>query len=290
MMTYALFDIGGTKTRVAVSRDLISFDEPMKFDTPRHYEDGVTAIAEVIKKLRGDEKITRVAGGIRGPLLPDHSGIVDDDILVEWRQKSFVNDLEKHIDAPVLLENDAALAGLGEAHFGAGKGFSIVAYHTVSTGMGGVRIVDGNIDRNKSGFEPGHQTIDMDKSVCPTCASTDLEDYISGTALEKRFGKKPYEIPQSDPVWDELAHWLAHGLKNTIVYWSPDVLVLGGSMIVGDPRILLSDITRHTEALLGGLVPCPPVKDALLADVGGLYGAMALLLQRHKQELHQKVG
>ena len=279
MTMYALFDIGGTKTRVAVSRDLISFDEPMKFDTPRHYEDGVTAIAEVIKKLRGDEKITRVAGGIRGPLLPDHSGIVDDDILVDWRQKSLINDLGKLMNAPVLLENDAALAGLGEAHFGAGKGCSILAYLTVSTGVGGARIVDGKIDSNKSGFEPGQQIIDDDRT---------LEDYTSGTALEARFGKKPYEIPQSEPIWDELAHWLAHGLKNTIVYWSPDVIVLGGSMIVGDPRILLADIERYTKELLGDLMPCPPLKDALLADVGGLYGAMALLLQRHEQELHQK--
>src|SRR3989338_793694 len=102
MTMYALFDIGGTKTRVAASRDLTSFDEPMKFDTPRHYEDGVTAIAEVIKKVCGDEKITRVAGGIRGPLLPDRSGIVDNDILVDWRQKSFAHDLGKNIDAPVL--------------------------------------------------------------------------------------------------------------------------------------------------------------------------------------------
>ena len=287
---YALFDIGGTKTRVAVSRDLRSFDEPTTFDTPKNYEAGVAATAEAINRAAGDDIPVRAAGGVRGPLTAARTGIAHDDVLTDWQGKSFSEDVARLIGAPVLLENDAALAGLGEAHFGAGKGFSIVAYHTVSTGMGGVRIVDGNIDRNKSGFEPGHQTIDMDKSVCPTCASADLEDYISGTAMEKRFGKKPYEIPQSDPVWDELAHWLAHGLKNTIVYWSPDVLVLGGSMIVGDPRILLSDITRHTEVLLGGLVSCPPVKGALLADVGGLYGAMALLLQRHKQELHQKVG
>lgn len=276
---YGLFDIGGTNTRVAVSRDLKSFEKPMMFDTSQNYAEGITAITDAIKKASGGGKITHVAGGIRGPLLPDRSGISHDDVLIDWQGKPLVGDLGKIVDAPVSLQNDAALAGLGEAHFGAGKGFRIVAYHTISTGMGGARIVDGKIDTASRGFEPGHQTIDADQTLCPTCKSADLEDLVSGTALEKRFNKKPYEIPQGDPVWDELAHLLAHGLKNTTVYWSPDVIVLGGSMIVGDPRILLADIKRHTKALLDDLMPCPPIKDATLDDAGGLYGAMTLLSQ-----------
>ncbi|MBI4086625.1 ROK family protein [Candidatus Kaiserbacteria bacterium] len=282
---YALFDIGGTKTRVAVSDDLQGFGEPIKFDTPQAYGDGLAAVADAITKLAGGKHLDACAGGIRGPLLPDHSGIAGDDILIDWVGKSLARDLEKLTNAPVQIENDAALAGLGEAHFGAGKGYRIVAYHTVSTGVGGARIVDGKIDAASSGFEPGHQTIDIDKTVCPTCESGELEDLISGTALEKRTGKKPKETSQNDPVWDELAHYLAHGLKNTIAYWSPDVIVLGGSMILGDPRIKLEDVERHLTDLLAGLVSPPsadrrvgpPIKDALLADVGGLYGAMALL-------------
>jgi predicted NBD/HSP70 family sugar kinase len=277
---YALFDIGGTKTRVAVSNDLKSFEQPMIFDTPRQYEEGITAITDAIKEGSGGEQITAVAGGIRSPLNLEHSGIVHDDTLSDWQEKNLVHDIGERITAPVILENDADIAGLGEAHFGAGKGFPIVAYLTVSTGVGGARIVDGKIDAHSLGFEPGKQIIDSDQTLCPPCKSGTLEDYTSGTAVEARFGKKPYEISQSDPVWDELAQWLAYGLKNTIVYWSPDVIVLGGSMIVGDPRILLENIERHIKALLGGdRIPCPPIKDATLADVGGLYGAMVLLSQ-----------
>jgi hypothetical protein len=64
------------------------------------------------------------------------------------------------------------------------------------------------------------------------------------------------------------------------LYWSPSVIVLGGSMIVGDPRILLEDIVRHTREVLGTLVPCPAIVDAVLRDEGGLYGAMALISQK----------
>ena len=286
---HALFDIGGTKTRVAVSGDLASFVEPVIFDTLHSYKEGIVAIADAIKKLSGGGHITGACGGIRGQLSADHSGMAHDDVLTDWQSKALTHDLGAHIGAPVLLENDAALVGLGEAHFGAGKGFPIVAYHTVSTGMGGARIVHGKIDVNSMGFEPGHQTIDADHTLCPTCGteSVDLEDYISGSAIEARFHKKPYEIEQKDAVWDELAHWLAHGLKNTIVYWSPDVIVLGGSMIVGDPRILLSDIQKHTAEVVGDLMLMPPpIKDALLGDGGGLYGAMVLL----EQEGDKKAG
>jgi fructokinase len=132
------------------------------------------------------------------------------------------------------------------------------------------------------GFEPGHQDLDLDRSILGHRIPHTLENLVSGTALEKRRGVKPFEISQDDHVWDELAEYLAHGLKNTIVYWSPDIIVLGGSMIVGDPRILREDIERHTKALLGDFLPCPPIVDARFRDEGGLYGAMALIRQMNE--------
>jgi fructokinase len=90
-------------------------------------------------------------------------------------------------------------------------------------------------------------------------------------------GCKPYEIDQDDALWNQLAFFLAHGLRNTILYWSPDVIVLGGSMIVGDPRIFLDDIIQHTNDVVGEVTEVPLIVDAKLGDEAGLYGAMALL-------------
>jgi len=81
-------------------------------------------------------------------------------------------------------------------------------------------------------------------------------------------------------LWDQLANYLAHGLRNSILYWSPDVIVLGGSMIVGDPRILLDDIVKHTNAVVGEVTQVPLIVDAALGDNAGLYGAMAVLNQK----------
>lgn len=279
-MVYILFDIGGTKTRVAASADLQSVGKTVKFDTPLVYREGLAALVAGIREVAAGEEIKAIAGGIRGPLNHEKTGIVSDTALTDWVGRGVVPDLKKEFNVPVFLENDTAIVGLGEALFGAGKGYGIVAYHTVSTGVGGARIVNGRIDIASVGFEPGHQLLDIDRTVFGNTTVPTLQNMVSGTALEKRRGVKPYEIPQNDHVWEELAKYLAAGLKNTIVYWSPDVIVLGGSMIVGDPRIPLVPIISYTKAALGNLMPCPKIVDATLKDEGGLFGAMALIGQK----------
>ena len=282
MKNYIIFDIGGTKTRVARTHDLETYEEPVKFDTVPDGGAGIEKFIEVVKEVSQGEPITGMAGGLRGILDREKTMMVSDPggALKGWENEPLANILSEAFDAQVFFENDAAIVGLGEAVFGAGKGSEIVAYHTVSTGVGGAKIEHGKVDESAAGFEPGHQTLDIDRSIFNDGTTHTLENLVSGTALEKRRGVKPYEIPQDDPVWDELASYLAHGLKNTIVYWSPDKIVLGGSMIVGDPRIFLEDIVRHTKTVLGDTIPCPNIVDATLADEGGLYGAMALLRQR----------
>ncbi|MEN9920132.1 MAG: hypothetical protein RL538_25 [Candidatus Parcubacteria bacterium] len=279
---YVIFDIGGTKTRVAVSEDLKSYGTPIKFETPMQYEAGVEAICSAALELTGGKPITAIAGGIRGPLKKDKTGISNEVVLTDWINKPLTIDIENKLSAPVFLENDSAIVGLGEAVYGAGKEGAIVAYFTVSTGVGGARYVNGVLDVTSIGFEPGHQILDIDGSIFGSDTLHTLENLISGSALERRRGCKPYEIAQDDPVWDELAGYLAVGLRNAILFWSPDVIVLGGSMVVGDPRIMLEVIREKTVEALRGFVPCPIIVDAALRDEGGLYGAMALIKSKQK--------
>ena len=277
---YILFDIGGTKTRVAVTSDLETIIAVEKFDTPLLYREGLMAVVEAVRRLSAGAPIAGMAGGIRGPLNHEKTGIVSERVLTDWVGRALTKDLAKELGTPVYLENDTAIVGLGEVHYGAGKGYDIVAYHTVSTGVGGARYVHGKLDVVSVGFEPGHQILDIDRTILGSHISPTLENMVSGTALERRKGVKPYEIAQDDAVWDELAKYLANGLKNTIVYWSPEVIVLGGSMIIGDPRIFLEPIQKYTVEVLDGLLPCPVIVDAVLKDEGGLYGAMALIKEK----------
>jgi predicted NBD/HSP70 family sugar kinase len=276
-MSYIVFDIGGTKTRVALSEDLVTLNEVKSFPTPKSFKAGIEAMKKTIEEMKPKTPIKAICGGVRGLLNEQKSGIENDAILSGWAKSPITEAFSKHFKVPTYLENDTALAGLGEAVFGAGKGVDIFVYHTISTGVGGVKIVHGQIDEASSGFEPGHQVLDIDRTILGDEISPTLENLVSGAGLELRLGMKPREIPQEDTVWDELAEYLAQGLRNTILYWSPEVIVLGGSMILGDPKIPLDAIRKYTVEVLDGFVTCPFITTAMLGDEAGLYGAMAYL-------------
>jgi predicted NBD/HSP70 family sugar kinase len=276
---YILFDIGGTKMRLAFSKDAETFGEPRIVETPKDFKEGIASFVTIAKELASGEKIGGVAGGIAGPLNNEKSMLVNSPNISAWINKPLKTELEKALAAPVSIENDASLVGLGEATHGAGKGRRIVAYITVSTGVGGARIVNGKIDESSMGFEPGHQIInfDNDANICPGCNKQGhLEGYVSGNALEQQYGKKPYEI-EDEKIWDETAKILAIGLNNTIMHWSPDIVLLGGSMITKEPGISVKKVHYYLKDILR-IFPNPPlIEKAALQDIGGLYGALALL-------------
>lgn len=278
---YILFDIGGTKTRVARSDDLVSFGEPISFATPESSDEGIKKIADASLELSSGEKITAVAGGAPGPVEPGMGMLVTAPNLPHWGGVPIAQILGKELGTHGFLANDAALGALGEAHFGAGRGRGVIAFLTVSTGVGGARIVHGRLDDAALSFEPGHQIIDADKTLCPECDGNDLEAYVGGRSLARRYRKeKPYEV--SDPhVWNEkLPKFLAYGLHNMIVHWSPDIIILGGPMILGDPAISIPKTAEYLAAIPWERGHIPPIVKGELGDTAGLYGAMAFLKER----------
>ncbi len=261
--------------------------DPTVVATPKDFNEGIETLKRIIDNLvasnglarhdsaesKKDQTIEAIVGGIAGPLNAEKTGLVKSPNLSGWVGHDIKKALTEAYNVPVVLENDAALVGLGEANYGAGRGKNIVAYMTISTGVGGVRIVNGNIDESIQGFEPGHQIIDPDNTLCPTCDGNDLEAYISGVSVEKRFGKKPFEI-HDETVWDELAKFLAYGLNNTIVHWSPDIIVLGGSMM-NEVGISVPAVRKHLAEILKIFPSIPQIEKAELVDFGGLYGALS---------------
>ncbi|MDP3963631.1 MAG: ROK family protein [bacterium] len=275
---YLLFDIGGTNMRLAVSKDGKGFGEPVIVPTPQNFSSGIGEIARIAKELSGGEAITNGAGGIAGPLDRQRAMLVNAPHLSDWAKKPLKAELEKALTAPVHIENDAAMVGLGEAVYGAGKGHGIVVYITVSTGIGGARIVNGRIDSSAYGFEPGHQIIQFDSAItCPGCGGAGhLEGFTSGTAVERKYGKKPHDVTD-EAVWDEVAKYLAIGLNNTIVHWSPDAVVMGGSMMIKKPGVDINRVREYIDKTLTIFPNKPELKLAELGHVGGLWGALAYL-------------
>ena len=145
-----------------------------------------------------------------------------------------------------------------------------MTYITVSTGVGGTRIVDGKIDKKMYGFEPGRQFIDISAGEKGT-----LEDFISGSSIKATLNMEPYEI-NDESFWDGLAEKLSIGLYNIIWLWSPETIVLGGPMIVGNPSIDIKRIEFYLSKYDKKPKRLPKIKKAKLKDFGGLYGALVL--------------
>lgn len=258
--------------RFAVSKNGKEIGTLQITPTPQHnFEEGMRICKEMGELLRGKEGIEKVAGGIAGSFNKDHTALLRSPHIQGWIGKPLKERLEGIFGAPVSLENDAALAGLGEAIAGAGRGYGIVAYVAVGTGVGGVRIVDAKIDRNAAGFEIGHQIINYNDNENDKART--LEEYVSGSALQKRFGEKPEHISNPE-TWKETAEILAVGLRNTILHWSPDVLVLGGPVALQSAFSFELFKEYLTKSVLEVFPTAPKIKKAELGDKSGLYGAL----------------
>lgn len=277
---FILFDIGGTNMRVALSKDGETFGEPMIVETPKDFDAGMLMLKSLSAQLLNGEKLIAAGGGIAGTLSRDKTKFLNGPHLQGWNGKPIKAALEQAFGAQTFVENDTAIVGLGEAVAGAGRGYPIVVYMTVSTGVGGVRIVNQSIDVSAMGFEPGHQIIDVDGSLCKVsvCGTgLDFESQVSGSAVTARYGKKPFEITD-EAFWEEMARLLAYGLNNTIVHWSPDIVVLGGSMMkkIGIP---VDRVRAHLKGILNIYPELPKIEHSELGDIGGLHGALHFVKQ-----------
>lgn len=271
---HLLFDIGGTHTRIAFGESW-GVGEPLIFPTPQDFYEGVNLIAaEALKHAQGS-KITGAAGGIAGPLSADRRMMVSSPNLPLWARQPFAEALGKKLGIPVYLENDTALVGLGEIHYGGTDTESIVAYVTVSTGIGGCRFVGGKLDHSARGFEIGHHVINLE-------TGESLEQMGSGSGILKRYGKHPEEI--DDPkLWRDVRKSVAIGVHNLILFWSPHSVTIGGGIAESerfDFKLFVEDV-KNTMTIFPDI---PTITQARLGNLGGLYGAKVLLEQRGIKE------
>lgn len=269
---YIVADIGGTKTRIAKTVDLEKIEEPLIIDTPKDYADGIADIIRASRQMGGDEKIEAMAFDVTGVVSADGKIPLTSPHLPDWKGKPLARELEAALSTRVHLLNDTAQVGLGEAVYGAGKGARIVVYVTVSTGVNGVRIVDGQIDPAAYGFEIGGQYLFTGGSA------RTLEDLVSGRAIQEKYEVSPKHIEKDSPVWEELAQLFAYGLHNTILHWSPDRVVLGGSMF-NEIGIPVDRAKFHVAEILRKFPTLPEIVHSQLGDVGGLWGGLARLKQ-----------
>lgn len=251
--------------RIATSEDGKSITRIKTAPTPTdNFEEGIKLFKQTADELTNSGKVEAVAGGVALVFNHDRSLSISTSNMHGWVNKPFKKTLTDLFQAPVFVENDTAVVGLGEATAGAGKDKKIVAYITVSTGLGGARIVDGKIDHTSLGFEPGHQIIVIDGKDCHCGGKGHLEAYVAGG------------YDQTD--WSEVEKYLAVGLNNIIVHWSPEIVILGGAVM---NSLSLENVRRYLDEKLTIFPTSPEITLAELDDKDGLHGALALI---HSQD------
>lgn len=268
-------DVGGTHTRVASSQDGKTIVRKERFPTPSGFAEGIEQITKVIKALSVEDAIDGVVVGIPGTI--DHQA--DKTVIVSnipsWNRKAVGKTLESFLNIPVSIANDAELAALGEAVFGAGRTYRLVGYLTVSTGVGGALVIDKKLVPRAYNSEPGHLTVDSSSQLVDSLGNKGtFEAIASGVAFQKRFGIAANAC--TDPrIWKEHAFSVGKGMLNVILLWSPDVLVVGGGLsLAGD--LLFSPLRRFINHTLK-IVPPPPIVPSELRDEAGLLGGLAFM-------------
>ncbi len=255
--------------RVAFSADGQTIEEPLVRPTPGNFEEGMNLFSVLLQEAVAGRHINKAAGGVTGMMDLEKQTSIFSPHLPDWKDKPLRTSIEKVLGITTFLENDTALVGLGEALYGAGKDKDIVVYLTVSTGVGGVRIVKGKIDSKRFGFEPGHQLVDINSRKT-------LEELVSGPSLFAKYGRQPEKINAPD-FWKDVAKNIAVGVYNSVLHWSPDIVVIGGGVVTNQQLLLIEDIEKEFRAINKVFPQTPEIKKATLGNAGGLYGALVQL-------------
>ena len=268
-------DLGGTNTRVAASRDLAKILEEKKCSTIQDLKPEVDLIVSTIKDISQGEEVEGICIGVPG-LVNKKSRKLGEIVNIHALSDLSFSELVggEFPDETLVVENDAALAGLAEAAVGAGYEHDVVAYLTLSTGVGGVRIAGKQIDPYSKHSEPGHMIIRESDRVFKMCGQKGcLSSFVSGTGFEEVFEQSPIDCDDQQ-IWDEYAKYLASGITNVVAMWAPDIVVLGGSMT---NKFEFFEKPLQEELKKDSLFDIPPIVKAELGDNSGIIGGFVQL-------------
>ena len=183
-------DIGGTKIAGAVVDEfghIVARDRrPTSASEPQVIED---TVVEMVKHLtdgerRQGQEIAAVGVAAAGFIDAAQSTVYYAPN-ISWRNEPFREKLERRLDLPILIENDANAAGWAEFRFGAGRLVSDMVMLTIGTGVGGAIVSSDKLFRGGfgAGAELGHLRIVPNGLPCGCGAHGCIEQYGSGRAL-----------------------------------------------------------------------------------------------------------
>ena len=267
--TILAVDIGGTKVAAGLvtSRGRIVSATRGKMMADGSAADGIAAVCEaidIVLEKQSGRRISAMGVGVPGWVDEGSGTVLNAANLPCWKNFPLAHALQRRYRLPVRVANDAKVAALAEAKWGAGRGYRSVFYATLGTGVGTGLVIGGEIYRGRRGpaGEGGHTTIDFHGPECVCGKRGCAEMYISGPAIAREARAQIAQAPGRDPsamvklaggeaanisaetvvkaaaagdslardVLQKTAERMAVWLGNIIDLLEPDAVVIGGGL------------------------------------------------------------
>lgn len=256
-MRILTFDIGGTYVKYGIVNEKFEIVEKHKFPTEAK-QGGQKLIEKVISIIESYEDIDRVAVSTAGQVDSENGIVVYSTGNIPYYTGMMVKKMiENKTGIPTFVENDVNSAALGEAHFGAAKGFSNFICLTYGTGIGGAIYINNELYKGSSSSagELGHIITHAGGKQCTCGGEGCYECYASAKALIEAvnkvsdtpldafqiFEKSNFEKPEIRSEIDKWVDEIIIGLMNVIYTFNPPLIVIGGGIMNEDYIIDLID-------------------------------------------------
>jgi glucokinase-like ROK family protein len=282
-------------------------------------EEIITKLETLIQEgISTDEasRLNQLGIGVGVPGLVDYSnGVLRVAPNLGWYDVPLLNILRNRFQVPIIVENEANAAALGEYYFGAAHGVENFIFLSAGYGLGGGIVLDGKLFRGSHGYasELGHVTFDAGGEICGCGNRGCWETFVGPRVVERnvrrtlrtgaasimrRMAEGELEQVTFDIVLeaahqgDEVAlsalhengRYLGIGVANLINIFNPEMVVLGGALNLASPFILpVIEQTLEANAL-------PPNKEnvSIVASThqtdASVMGAVALVLDEVLRE------
>ena len=308
-MYYVGIDLGGTNIKAGIvdGTGKILSQAYAKTLATRPYQDIVRDMAGCVMQAANNAKLTiddLASIGIGIPGYADRDGNVVFCTNLGWHNIPLKEEMQKYINLPVAIDNDATVAGYAESISGVSKDAKSSVFITLGTGVGGAIVINGRpwSGAHGIGSEIGHMILNMNGVPCNCGNNGSMEKYTSATAiirmarqacvtyqdslmlrraegdLDRINAKTVIDAAKAGDraaveVFDEYCKFLAMSIHNIITFLDPDMVVLGGGVSHAGDFLLNRVREKVPRYLLYKTLPYSQICLAKLGNEAGTIGA-----------------
>lgn len=279
-------DLGGTNLKAGLVHRTDGLVEMARRPTeanegPQHVLDQMATVASDLMATVTTENVLGIGVGSPGTINWERTTVTQPPNLPGWGTINLREALRTRLGSlDVVVENDANVAGLGSAHYGAGSAFDSFLMVTLGTGVGGAIIYRNQIFRGSTGGagEIGHMTIDYEGPYANSGVGGAIEGYLGQSFLSNHARDRLVNYP------DSAVHELVDGDLDEV---TPRVLSEAADQGDDAARTILAWAGHKLGCVLGAAVNLLDIRTIIVG--GGVSGAGDFILEPARNTLPQYV-